>query len=149
MCHEPSTEIPSSAFILESYFLQCELVIENHAVVVNIEDSSDEESNYPLDINAVTRSKAKASSSATPEADPASDMTKAPPSVESKKPPAFTYKSKAASPDAVQRVFKGILEVTVPNITVADLLPLVLNDRKKLLSTAALTESLRPLPFSQ
>jgi len=120
-CHETSTEIPSSAFISESYFLQCELVVENHAVIVNVEDSSDEESNYLLDVNAVTRSKAKASSSTTPETDPASDTTKAPPSVETKKPPAFTYESKAASPDAVQRVFKGILEVTVPNITIADL----------------------------
>jgi len=131
MRHETSTEIPSSAFISESYFLQCELVVENHAIVVNIEDSSDEESNYPLDVNAVTRSKAKASSSAMPETDPAADTTKAPPSVETKKPPAFTYKSKAASPDAVQRVFKGILEVTVPNITVADLLAISPELRKE------------------
>jgi hypothetical protein len=44
------------------------------------------------------------------------------PVVELKKPPAFTYESKAAAPDAVQYIFKNILDVMVPHITVVDLL---------------------------
>jgi hypothetical protein len=99
----------------------------NH-IIVTIEDSSDED--YQLDINAVTQSKAKASSSTlakssrkpypkpstmyTAKADPKSPL------IEPKKPPAFTYKSKAATPDAVQHIFKGILEIMVPHLTIAD-----------------------------
>jgi hypothetical protein len=43
------------------------------------------------------------------------------PAVESKKLPAFTYESKAVNPDAIQHIFKGILNITIPNITVVDL----------------------------
>jgi hypothetical protein len=124
-----SAEVPSSAFISDSYFLQCVPVVENHAIVVTMEEDSSEE--LEGDVNTVTQSKAKASSNGETMSKPdrmtptSSRLIKAPPAVpapETKKPPAFTYESKAATPDTVQRVFKGILDITVPHLTVADLL---------------------------
>jgi hypothetical protein len=136
-----STEIPTTTFISESYFLQCEPVVENH-IIVTVQDSSDED--YQSDINAVTRSKAKASAPTESESDSNPKLPKVPqahppaiepalkyPAVESKKPPVFTYESKAANPDAIQHVFKGILDVTIPNITVADLLAISPELRKE------------------
>jgi hypothetical protein len=110
------SKIPSSAFISKSYFLQCKQIVENHAIIVTVEDSSDEECNYPLDVNATTCSRTKASSSIAPEIDTKADTrnslsvqpaTAEPKilTVEPKKPPAFTYESKAAMPEAVQCVF--------------------------------------------
>lgn len=136
---QPPSDIPSTAFISESYFLQCEPVVENHAIVT-VENSSDED--YQSDANAVTRSKAKASSSSPHKTNPESESTKPlpnrlieadpkSPAAESKKPPAFTYESKAALPDAIQRVFKGILDITVPHLTVADLLAISPELRKE------------------
>lgn len=42
--------------------------------------------------------------------------------LDNKKTPAFTYKSKAASPEMTQYVYHTILDIVVPNLTVADLL---------------------------
>ncbi|KAG2047092.1 hypothetical protein BDR06DRAFT_1032890 [Suillus hirtellus] len=134
---QPPPDIPSSAFITESYFLQCEPVVKNH-VIVTVEDSSDED--YQPDVNAVTRSKAKIAIISNPEPKPdptpstLSRLIEAPPkesTVEAKKPPAFTYESKAATPDTIQRVFKSILDVTVPHITVVDLLAISPKLRKE------------------
>jgi hypothetical protein len=154
-----STEIPTTTFISESYFLQCEPVVENH-VIVTVEDSSDED--YQSDINAVTRSKAKASAPTESESDSNPKLLKVPqahpptiepalkyPAVESKKPPAFTYESKATNPDAIQRVFKGILDVTIPNITVVDLLAISPELRKEVVEHCHMHQVLRPLWLSQ
>jgi hypothetical protein len=91
-----------------------------------------------LDINATTRSKTKASSSVAPQVDarnpPSVQSVSAEPKIltaEPKKPPAFTYKSKAAMPEVVQRVFQGILETTIPHIMVADLLAISPELRKE------------------
>jgi hypothetical protein len=90
---------------------------------LKLEDSSNEECNYPLDVNATTHSKTKASSSVAPEIDTRNPLSvqsvSAEPKIltaEPKKPPAFTYESKAAMPKAVQYMFRGILETTVPHI---------------------------------
>jgi hypothetical protein len=144
----PSAEVPSSAFISDSYFLQCVPVVENHAIVVTMEEDTSEE--LGGNVNAVTRSKAKASNNEetmpkperkTPSSSRLIEALPAAPAPETKKPPAFTYESKAATPDAIQRVFKGILDITVPHLTVADLLAISPELRKKLLSIVAPTES--------
>ncbi|KAG2737480.1 hypothetical protein P692DRAFT_20686364, partial [Suillus brevipes Sb2] len=123
-----STNTPSatsSAFISETYFLQCEPVVENHAVVVTVEEDSDEE--HAKDVLAITRSKAKAASlppsddkkeSATPSralittdttrSSQPSRVSNVPPT---QKTPAYTYESKAASPESTQRVYHNILNM--------------------------------------
>lgn len=73
--------------------------------------------------------------------------------------PAFSYKSKAADPEAIQWMFQWILDVAVPNVTVNDLATLSGDLRKELVdythtqkipkttrtqTTAALTKPLSP-----
>jgi len=123
--------VTSSAFISETYFLQCEPVAENHAVVVTVEDCEEDDAK---DVLAITRSKTKTASndkkeSATPSqalitnppnrSQPLPQVTDTP---QPPKTPAYTYESKAASPDATQCVYQGILNMMVPNLTVSDLL---------------------------
>jgi hypothetical protein len=126
----------SSAFISETYFLQCEPVAENHAVVVTVEEDCEEDD--AKDVLAITRSKTKTASalpsndkkeSATPSKaliTTSPSRSPAPPQVadtpQTQKTPAYTYESKAASPDATQRVYQSILDMMVPNLTVSDLL---------------------------
>ncbi|KAG2071679.1 hypothetical protein BDR04DRAFT_1154144 [Suillus decipiens] len=93
------SEIPSSAFILDSYFLQCTPEAENHAVIILIEEEG------PADVNAVTRSKAKANQSMSEvEKEPPHLIEPLPKSPEPaiKRSPALSYESKAATPDATQ-----------------------------------------------
>ncbi|KAG2055736.1 hypothetical protein BDR06DRAFT_311334 [Suillus hirtellus] len=54
-----SSDIPGSAFITESFFLQCEPVTLNHTVIVMVEDEEDQREVETL---AVTRSKSKVTS---------------------------------------------------------------------------------------
>ncbi|KAG2087281.1 uncharacterized protein F5147DRAFT_659007 [Suillus discolor] len=133
----PPLTIPSSAFISESYFLQCIQVAENHATVTMVEDDDS-----GADALAITRSKAKnavldnadagLSQKKLKEATSTSSDTrvqsqthsievlipKAPP----KKTPAYVYESKAATPDAASCIYQNMLSTIIPNITVADLL---------------------------
>jgi hypothetical protein len=57
--------------------------------------------------------------------------TPQPPDIEMKKPPAFTYESKAAAPHVIQNVFKGILDMVVPHLTISDLLAISPELRKE------------------
>jgi hypothetical protein len=101
-------------------------VAETHAIAVTIEE--EEES---ANVLAVTRSKTKEKKVVT-DHDPQPIHSANEPSpknvdkqlvrLDDKKTPAFTYESKAASPDATQRVYRNILDMVVPNLTVADLL---------------------------
>jgi hypothetical protein len=127
--------VTSSAFISETYFLQCEPVAENHMVVITVEDCEEDDAK---DVLAITHSKTKTASaspsndkkeSATPSqalitnppnhSQPLPQVTDAP---QPPKTPAYTYKSKAASPDTTQHVYQSILNMMVPNLTVSDLL---------------------------
>ncbi|KAG2073699.1 hypothetical protein BDR04DRAFT_1151828 [Suillus decipiens] len=113
------SKIPSSAFISDSYFLQCTPEAKNHAIIISIKEES------PADVNAVTRSKAKANQSTSKvEKEPPHLIEPPPKSPEPamKKSPAFSYESKAAAPDATRQVYKIILDMTVPHLTVSDLL---------------------------
>ncbi|KAG2743495.1 hypothetical protein P692DRAFT_20650182, partial [Suillus brevipes Sb2] len=120
-----------------TFFLQCAPVAETHAIAVTIED--EEES---AEVLAITCSKAKSSNKEKiPVKDQQSqptptDLKKDTPALsakttandkqlirlDDKRTPAFTYESKAASPEATQRVYRSILDMVVPNLTVADLL---------------------------
>ncbi|OJA09148.1 hypothetical protein AZE42_09545 [Rhizopogon vesiculosus] len=118
--HMPATTT-SNALISETYFLQCAPIVENHAVVVVIEEEDEE----PQDakVFAITHSKSKAVKSVSTVPPPRSrEETLPQAAAESKKTPAFTYESKAASPDAMQHVYQEILNIVVPSVTVADLL---------------------------
>lgn len=128
-----TSEIPSSAFISESYFLQCDLVAENHAIIATVEEESKE---TPTDVNAITRSKAKGSpvtsdSKEDPSPPPLIEVTPKPPNIVAKRPPSFSYESKAAAPDAIHRIYKSILDIMVPHVTVSDLLAISPELRKE------------------
>lgn len=121
----PSTttisEIPASAFVTASYFLQCNPVTESHAVAVTIEEEEDAQEGGVL---AVTRSKTK---TAPPSEDPITPpVVPSPPKPAEapviEKTPAFKYESKAATPEATQRIYRDILNTVVPHLTIADLL---------------------------
>ncbi|KAG1811602.1 hypothetical protein EV424DRAFT_1349620 [Suillus variegatus] len=134
-----TSNVPSSAFISESYFLQCVPMAENHAVVITMEEEED-----PVEtpeVLAITRSMSKVLA-----AEQESSKTNAPSthditpstlpssitSVQTKRtPPAFTYESKAASPETARRVFKSVLEMMVPNLTISDLLAISPDLRKE------------------
>ncbi|KAG2072452.1 hypothetical protein BDR04DRAFT_1117035 [Suillus decipiens] len=127
---QPSTEIPSSAFISDSYFLQCAPVAGNHVVMATKDEKK------KADVNAITRSKAKENpipSESKDDLSPSPLIEAAPEPLDSamKKPPAFSYESKAAAPDATQRIYKTILNMMVPHITVSDLLAISPELRKK------------------
>jgi len=136
----PPLMIPSSAFISESYFLQCIQVAENHAMVRTIEDDDS-----GADALAITRSKAKnavldnidagPSQKKLKEANSTTSDTRAQsqtrsiedlipdtPAVPPKKTPAYVYESKAATPDAASCIYQNMLSPIVPNIMVTDLL---------------------------
>ena len=130
----PAPSIPSSAFISESYFLQCTRIAENHATVTTIEDEEPR-----VEALAITRSKAKSEAlkDTSPVQEPSAEpdvtvlprtrnqscSTEFPPSnVCAKKIPAYTYESKAATPDAASRVYQNVLNTAVPNVTISDLL---------------------------
>ncbi|KAG1842885.1 hypothetical protein DFJ58DRAFT_844540 [Suillus subalutaceus] len=130
----------ASAFISESYFLQCTQIAENHAMVTTIKDDD-----LGADTLAITHSKAKnvvldsedtapsqekskeaTSSSSSSHAHKQTcsieilplDVPLAPP----KKTPAYVYKSKAAVPDAASCIYQSMLNTAIPNVTIADLL---------------------------
>ncbi|KAG0691653.1 hypothetical protein DFH29DRAFT_883985 [Suillus ampliporus] len=132
----PTSPAPTStsATITEAYFLQCTPVVENHAVVVTIEEEEDQD--CKVHVNAITRSKAKAAESA-PQDTPTPKLTRTiegppkPQDPDSKKQPAFTYESKAAAPDAAGRIYGSILDMVVPHLTVADLLAISPDLRKE------------------
>ncbi|KAG0695664.1 hypothetical protein DFH29DRAFT_1005244 [Suillus ampliporus] len=128
-------EIPSSAFISESYFLQCTPIAENHAIVVTVEEEEDEQAGEVL---AITRSKAKNTQSTenTPKEVPTQTPTPPPQSTkviraETMKAPKFKYESKAAVPNATQHVYRSILDMVVPHLTVSDLLTISPELRKE------------------
>jgi hypothetical protein len=126
----------TAAFISEMYFLQCDPIVENHAVVVTVEDTKDEDEHK--NVLAITHSKAKATPSSPKETaalpcaskiSPASPTTCIPgPSKLSDtqlahlKTPAYTYESKAASPETTQCIYQNILNMVVPNLTILNLL---------------------------
>ncbi|KAG2067662.1 hypothetical protein BDR04DRAFT_1158790 [Suillus decipiens] len=132
----PPSNIPSSAFISESYFLQCTKIAENHATVTTIE-----EDDSGADTLAITHSKAKnavlnsidtknpkevtslSSNSRTHTQAPPVEISPPdiPPTLQ-KKTPTYSYESKAAIPDAASRIYQTMLDTAVPNITIADLL---------------------------
>ncbi|KAG2348490.1 hypothetical protein BDR05DRAFT_944595 [Suillus weaverae] len=62
-----SSDIPTLAFVTESYFLQCDPVVENHAVIVTVE-----EEDQTAGTLAVTRSKSKAAKETPSDAEPTS-----------------------------------------------------------------------------
>ncbi|KAG1874755.1 hypothetical protein DFJ58DRAFT_721750 [Suillus subalutaceus] len=136
----PPTTIPSSAFMSESYFLQCTRIVENHATVTTVKDDDS-----GADTLAITCSKAKnvvlnsddpaplqeksneatsllSSSHAHQQTRsinvPLPDIPLAPP----KKTPAYVYESKAAIPDAASCIYQSMLNMAVPNVTITDLL---------------------------
>ncbi|KIK32963.1 hypothetical protein CY34DRAFT_100491 [Suillus luteus UH-Slu-Lm8-n1] len=141
-----TSDIPSSAFVTESYFLQCHPVVGNHAVIVAVEEETDEQSAEAL---AVTRSKAKVvnAEGTNPDAQavaspprksitsvPDPVLTSSPPSastISSPAPPVFKYESKAASPDAAKRLYNTILNMPIQHLTVADLLSISPDLRKE------------------
>ncbi|KAG2739335.1 hypothetical protein P692DRAFT_20685966, partial [Suillus brevipes Sb2] len=124
-----------------SYFLQCEPVTANHAVIMTVEDEEDEPMVEAL---AVTRSKSKAASHSEkgsvsiPAPPPShsvsipapSDSTK-PAIIEPKKEPAFRYESKATSPNAAKRLYEAILNTPIQHITISDLLSISPDLRKE------------------
>jgi hypothetical protein len=104
----------TSAFISESHFLQCVPVVENHAVVVTIEEEEDKEG-VSL---AITQLKAKMAQ--TPEEAPSQTKTNPPTPPpptntiqldipDSKRTPTFHYESKAVTPDAAKCIYEVIL----------------------------------------
>jgi hypothetical protein len=126
-----------SAFISESYFLQCIPIAENHAVVTTIEEEGDEQEQEVL---AITRSKMKNActtddpSSQKPISSSIPTTLPTPTNDEQLNPlkaPAFKYESKAAAPDAVQCIHKDILSTVVPHLTVSDLLAISPELRKE------------------
>jgi hypothetical protein len=102
--------------------------VENHAVVVTVEDEDDEQSAAL----AITWSKAKAVhtleeapsetiSSQTPAQTPASEAIRLE-TPDLKRTPAFRYESKAVTPDAAKHVYEAILNTPLPHLTISDLL---------------------------
>jgi hypothetical protein len=130
--HMPAA--PSAAFISETYFLQCSPVAENHAVLVEVEEDVETQE---AGVHAITRSKSKVTSDAGPSSPPYVQNTRTNDHqgkmaiTDAKRTPAFTYESKAASPDATQRVYQQILNMVVPSVTVADLLGISTDLRKE------------------
>ncbi|KAG0701247.1 hypothetical protein DFH29DRAFT_1000435 [Suillus ampliporus] len=121
-------KVPSSTFISELYFLQCDPTVENHAVMVTIKEEEDKQAPRAL---VLTRSKAKAVKSA--EDAPIEKHTPPQASVplpvpveivktEMSKAPTFKYESKAAMPDVARHIFESILNTTIPQLTISDLL---------------------------
>lgn len=106
-------------------------VAETHAVAVTIEDK--EESSEVLTIMC---SKSKSTSNEqTPAKQPqptpskeetypqkSTDREKQLMYLDDKKTATFTYESKAASPEMTQHIYRTILDMVIPNLTVADLL---------------------------
>ncbi|KAG2741888.1 hypothetical protein P692DRAFT_20687996, partial [Suillus brevipes Sb2] len=121
-----------------SFFLQCEPVTSNHAVIVTVEDEEDQREVETL---AVTRSKSKAISNQERALPPVPPPTRSvsipspspadPVTAETKKEPAFRYESKANSPDAAKRLYKTILSTTIPHLTISDLLSISPELRKE------------------
>jgi len=133
---EPSTpknsDIPSSAFISESYFLQCTPIAENHAIIVRVED--EEDSQAPTDVLAITRSKMKAAETeqASTSAQPLPQTPIPNVHPESKKAqPSYTYESKATNANSTKRILQNVLDLVVPSITVSDLLTISPELRKE------------------
>ncbi|KAG2074255.1 hypothetical protein BDR04DRAFT_1115775 [Suillus decipiens] len=108
----------------------CAPVAGNHVVMTTKDEKK------KADVNAIMRSKAKENpipSKSKDDLSPSPLIEAAPEPLDSamKKPPAFSYESKAAAPDATQCIYKTILNMMVPHITVSDLLAISPELRKE------------------
>ncbi|KAG2342817.1 hypothetical protein BDR05DRAFT_948574 [Suillus weaverae] len=120
-----TSEIPLSAFISESYFLQCTPIMKNHTVMVTVKEEK-----WEREVLAIMRSKVKTEQSAedrTTKKHPPPPVTTPPPKpannvIKTSKMPTFKYESKAAAPDVIQHIYKSILDTEVPHLTISDLL---------------------------
>ncbi|KAG1843078.1 hypothetical protein C8R48DRAFT_780815 [Suillus tomentosus] len=158
---QSSNDIPTTAFISESYFLQCTLIAENHAVVVTVEDKGESQpSNEVLAITLTSSAAHKRQrsgrslvarrrmqprfyrmSSIHPfhvrsvhcnTSNTASPASTSEPHPESKKiPPSFTYESKAADSEQTKRMFRNVLDSVILDVTIADLLAISPELRKE------------------
>ncbi|KAG2743037.1 hypothetical protein P692DRAFT_20689096, partial [Suillus brevipes Sb2] len=149
------TEIPSSALISDSYFIQCEPIAGNHAVIVTVEEEENEKAN----VLAITRSKSRAApavdSTSTPKPTPpppslehvSPDPAKAN-DIDIKKGPAYKYESKATSPDAARRIYETILSTPIPQLTISDLLSISPDLRKEAVEHSRTHRVPTPIPTS-
>ena len=106
----------------DAFLFHCGPVADNNAVVVETIDDE-------ADILAITRSKTCAARSDLPKSTKSKDTKPNLLVVQSplKPMPAYTYESKAATPNAAKQIHQAILSTSIPHISVADLLPISLD----------------------
>jgi len=139
---DPPPHISSTAYAASdpdpaTYVFQCVPIVENNAVITEIEEE--------VDVCAITRSKAKAKENSNSErgkgdsAKKGEDAAKSHERIPSNDPsssldrrtPAYTYESKAMNPAVTKQTFSKVLDVIVPSITVGDLLAISPDLRKE------------------
>ncbi|KAG1787396.1 hypothetical protein EV424DRAFT_1356545 [Suillus variegatus] len=117
---------PTSSRLVKRANTMCVPMAENHAVIVTVEEEED-----PVETPEAEQESSKTNAPSTHDITP-STLPSSITSVQTKwTPPAFTYESKAASPETARRVFKSVLEMTVPNLTISDLLAISPDLRKE------------------
>ncbi|KIM49979.1 hypothetical protein SCLCIDRAFT_34838 [Scleroderma citrinum Foug A] len=140
--HDPLPHISSTTYAANdpdsaTYIFQCMPIVENNAVIMEVEEEAD--------VCAMMRSKVKAKESSNVEREKGDSAQKEgmgkphehtpndSPSASSldKCAPAYTYKSKAMNPPITKQTFSKILNVIVPSIMVSDLLAISPDIRKE------------------